>query len=98
MLRINPTDPHARYNIGNVYLRQQRYAEAAKQYENAFADNPNNPDIANNLGFALMSSGKLEEALPWFEKALALNPKHALARRNMATLQEANNDLKNNPF
>lgn len=73
-LKIDPSrdDLHAR--LGNIYTTEQRFEEAAAQYELAVK---NNPDAANrySLGQGYMATGRLDEAKAQFEMVKQLSPK-----------------------
>ncbi|MBP7864705.1 MAG: tetratricopeptide repeat protein [Acidobacteria bacterium] len=61
-------------NLGNVYLEQERFAEAFDQYAQALRVNPRNAYALANLGRLRLREGKPAEALPWLDQALAEDP------------------------
>jgi tetratricopeptide (TPR) repeat protein len=72
------------YNIGNVYMKQNKFAEAVTYYRKSIASNPQNSDAFNNLGTVLKEQKQYDAALKAFTQALTLNPGFALAKCNIA--------------
>jgi tetratricopeptide (TPR) repeat protein len=61
VLAIDPTDLGARVNLGQLYLQQRKYDEAAELFRAAFAAEPYNATAAYNLGVALTRGGRTDE-------------------------------------
>lgn len=93
-IELNPKFSEAKNNLGNVYLDQRRYAEAAKLYEEVVADllYPA-PFIAQgNLGWALFKKGDVQPGIEHLKMAVALNPKFCLGYKNLGLVFEVKGD------
>lgn len=73
-LRINAERDDLHVQLGNIYTTEERYAEAAEQYELAVKSNPS---AANrySLGQGYMAIGRLDEAKAQFELVRQASPK-----------------------
>jgi len=71
---VQPNDPMALYNRGNVLRDLQRYEEALASYDRALALNLKSPELFNNRGNVLRDLSRLREALESYEQALAMQP------------------------
>lgn len=87
-LEIDPNFSEARVNLGNLYVDQGRYAEAAKLYEQSLNDmRYETPYLAQgNLGWAYYKLGRTDEAIDQIKAAVTLNPKFCLGFRNLGTI------------
>jgi type IV pilus assembly protein PilF len=90
-LALDPQLSEARVNLGNVFLAQGRFEEAAKLYREALNDmRYATPYIAQgNLGWAQYKLGNLDEAVDHIRAAITLEPKFCLGYRNLAEIYEA---------
>jgi predicted Zn-dependent protease len=70
VLKLDPADVGARVNLGQLYLQQQRYAEAAELFRAAATSEPSNVTAAYGLATALSRSGAAEarEAMQHFQR------------------------------
>ncbi len=66
----------AHYNLGNLYSREDKLAEAVKHYEAALKAQPNYAEAHNNLGQVLLRQRRFDEALAHYEAAVRLRPEH----------------------
>jgi tetratricopeptide (TPR) repeat protein len=55
-------------------LKQERFADAERVYEQILKLNPRSAEAHSNLGIALYGQGRYDEAIPQYRKALELNP------------------------
>ena len=93
-VQINPENPVAQYNFGNVLYRKQSYAEAELAYSIAVQKSSEKSRKENafyNKGVALSRQKKLEESIAAYKEALKLDPSDEAARLN---LQKALLELK----
>ena len=74
------------YKEGERYLKQGKYAEAVKFYEEKVKAKPDNPVLRNQMGFSYAKVGKYMEARREYEKAIELNKDYAEAYYNLGTL------------
>jgi Ca-activated chloride channel family protein len=89
-----PSNPVARFNLGNALLKQDKAEEALAQFEasaNAGRSKVEKADALYNRGVVLTRQGKLGESIDAYKTALRLNPADTLARQN---LQRALNEKK----
>lgn len=66
----------AHNNLGVVYLKSNRFYEAANEFEWARKLMPGHPDPRMNLALTLEHVGRIEEALATYETALEVYPNH----------------------
>jgi len=76
----------AHYNIGNLYSRQGKLAEAVQHYEAALKAEPNYAEAHNNLGTVLLRQGRFAEAIAHHSEAVRLKPEY-LYYFNLANAQ-----------
>jgi tetratricopeptide (TPR) repeat protein len=81
---IDPANAEAHYNFGNIYLAQDRPAEAAGEYEKAIKAKPNYSKAYANLGIALSWMGKHDEGMENFRRAAKIDPNNIEAHFNLA--------------
>lgn len=88
VIELNPEAAGALVNLGTVYYRERRFAEAEQYYKDAATADPGYPLAEFNLGNLYDEEGRLREALDHYQRALALNPQYADAHFNLALLCE----------
>jgi Flp pilus assembly protein TadD len=71
--------------MGDLLLSQQRYADAAAEYQRAL-EGGSVAEIEIKLGMALMGARQSEPAARAFERALALDPRAAAAHQGLAEI------------
>jgi len=72
LLKQDPNAHALRYALGNLYAREQRWAQAQSAYFEAFRAAPGEADYAFNLAVALDQLGKREAAETYYDEALEL--------------------------
>ncbi|OUL35186.1 hypothetical protein BV372_11700 [Nostoc sp. T09] len=77
VLRIDPNNFVAYYNLGCALYKQKKLEQAIAAYEKAIQLNPKNADAYVGMADALFSQKKLEQAIAAYKKAIQLNPKNA---------------------
>lgn len=92
VLEFNPSAAGALVNLGTIYYRQRKFAEAEKYYIDAIAADPEYALAQFNLGNLFDEQGRVAEALDHYRQALALNPNYADAHFNLALLCERTGD------
>jgi len=88
VLELNPEAAGALVNLGTIYYRQRKFAEAEKYYRRAIDADPSYPLAQFNLGNLYDEQGRVVEALEHYRRALHLNPQYADAHFNLALLCE----------
>ncbi len=77
---------NAHLNMGGVYLRQGKFAEAVEASRQAVQAKPDHAGAHSQLGDALRKLGRLDEAAEAYREALRLAPNHAKARRQLGRI------------
>ncbi len=87
-LELNPAAAGALVNLGTIYYRQGKFADAERFYRDAVAADAAYPLAQFNLGNLFDEQNRLGEAVERYQRALALNPNYADAHFNLALLCE----------
>jgi Flp pilus assembly protein TadD len=73
-IEINPLDPLAHANLGQVYVAQKKFAEAVPELEKAVTLQPNNPVLLISLGQSYIATNQTDKGMAQFEKAISVSP------------------------
>ena len=92
VLEYNPSAAGALVNLGTIFYRQRKFAEAEKYYVQAIAADPEYALAQFNLGNLFDEQGRAAEAFQHYRQALALNANYADAHFNLALLCERTGD------
>ena len=92
-VELNPAAAGALVNLGTIYYRQHKYAEAERHYLRAVEVDSNYPLAHYNLGNLYDEQADLERAEQHYVTALRLNPSYADAHFNLALLAERKGDF-----
>jgi Flp pilus assembly protein TadD len=84
VMTLDPNDPAAGLNLGNLLRVQHRTVEAEAAYRWAVKVDPNFPQAWHNLADLLDESGRLTEAVDCERRALTADPQNADAMFNLA--------------
>jgi tetratricopeptide (TPR) repeat protein len=84
-LRVGP-DKTALYNLANLLLSREEFAEAIDRYRETLEIDANDPRVHNNLASALFASGDLNAAEQHFRAAIFIAPKYYRAYNNLGML------------
>ena len=87
VLSQRPNHAGALGNLGVVYSRMGRFADAVRVYRQALKIAPSDPQLNLNLGLAYLKQDDYKLAKPYVEKVLTAMPGHAQARELLATAQ-----------
>jgi tetratricopeptide (TPR) repeat protein len=88
-LSVNPREPVALLNLGNVYFRQGNAQQAIALYRQAIAANPGLAPAHFNLGRAYAMSGQLAQARSEIERGLAFEPENSDGQAMLRELDRA---------
>jgi tetratricopeptide (TPR) repeat protein len=88
VVELNPGAAGAWVNLGTIYYRERRFAEAEVYYKEAVNADASYPLAEFNLGNLYDEQGRVAEAFDHYRRALALNPQYADAHFNLALLSE----------
>ena len=83
-IALEPGNPIAQYNRGNVLRELKRLDDALTSFDRALALMPTHVEGWTNRGTVLQELGRSAEALVSFDRALALSPQHLAAHFNRA--------------
>ncbi|MDR2139082.1 MAG: tetratricopeptide repeat protein [Tannerella sp.] len=101
---VNPRSVEGAYDLGNALYRQQKYPEAAEQYqlvtgqserllsENRTANATRLAQVYHNLGNIGMQSKEYAKSVEAYKQSLRLNPKDDETRYNLALAQKLLDD------
>jgi tetratricopeptide (TPR) repeat protein len=93
VLKADPANNVARYNLGNIAYRRKQFEEAAKDYDNVTAQNTAETKAAagawNNKGLSYVQQKDLPKAIESFKQSIRENPFDEEVRNNLnKALQE----------
>jgi tetratricopeptide (TPR) repeat protein len=72
-----PTVDAIAFELGAVYDKQKKFAEAESAFKDVLARNPENATALNYLGYMLAERGeRLDESVGYLKKALAIEPEN----------------------
>ena len=81
----------ASFNVGDALYKQEKYDEAAKQFEHlseSDIDKAAKGAMYHNLGNSMLQSNKLEESIEAYKDALRNNPNDLETKYNLAFAQD----------
>ena len=85
-VKKSPGKARPHYNLGNVFTRQEKTAEAIDQYSKTLKINPDHEKAHYNLGIALAKQGKIDEAIDHYTSALKIKPDYAKVHNNLGNI------------
>jgi Ca-activated chloride channel homolog len=94
VLKSDPANETARYNLGLALYHQQKFSEAEAIWKNLSKESANSGMRSNshyNKGVIQSHEKRLQESIDSYKDALRINPNDVEAREN---LQKALNELK----
>lgn len=105
-LEVNPRSTEGIFNLGNALYRQEKYPEAAEQYqliaaqkERFLSENPANIErlaqVFHNLGNIGMKNKEYAKSVEAYKQSLRMNPKDDETRYNLALAQKLLDDQQN---
>ena len=93
-IKADPKFDRAYYELGSIYLRQQRLAEAREAFENVTRFNPDDYEAEGSLGILSLRQRDLDQAEAHFRAALRINPDDKLAANYLIRVLDAKARLK----
>src|SRR5262245_21495906 len=89
LIRREPGNVRARYQLGLAYARGDRYLEASREFLAVLEKDPVRPDVLNDLGASYLVQERYYEALVALRGARAARPNYAEAWSNLGRLHLA---------
>ena len=86
----DPKNALAHMILGEVYFKESKYAEAAKEYRAAYDQDPKDAEVAG-LGAAYVATGQWTEAEPVLRQVVKANPSDAVSLQNLGIALAAQN-------
>jgi tetratricopeptide (TPR) repeat protein len=83
----NPRDVATRVQLGNLYFDHDRFAEAARWYEDALKIDQRNVNVSTDLGIAYYYMNQPDAALKQFDQSLAIEPGHTKTLLNVGVVK-----------
>lgn len=90
VIKVEPNNPAAYYNLGIALNSQNKLDEAAAAYRQSLRINPSDAVALNNLGNLLLNQGKLNEAIEILQEALIVPEQPEKTPASSHTLANAN--------
>jgi Ca-activated chloride channel homolog len=90
-LNKNKDSYKAAFNLGDAYYKQEKYEEAAEQFQALTHKATSKDKLAqayHNLGNSFLKSKKYQESIDAYKNALKNNPKDEETRYNLACAQQ----------
>jgi len=88
-IRLLRKGAEAHWSVGNAFLVQKRYSEAAREFRKALEQNPKMVPALISLGDTYLAQEATEEALQAYEAALILSPKLLRCHFKLAELHSS---------
>ncbi|GAB4315579.1 MAG: hypothetical protein Kow0059_07720 [Candidatus Sumerlaeia bacterium] len=83
ILKINPNDFEAQYQIALSLYEEQKWDEAIAELKKLSQQYPKNVEVLNLLGWALLNAGQVDAAFMQWKKSLQQDPKNPNTRQNI---------------
>jgi len=81
-------DPQYQYNVGLVYLQNDRLDEAIDYFNKSVSLSPNFDLALNALGLTYFMKGEFPKSVEYFEKCLVINPEFTEARNYLGSVYQ----------
>jgi tetratricopeptide (TPR) repeat protein len=104
-LEVNPRSTEGTYNLGNALFKQQKFPEAAEQYQliagrgDKMVETPEGKarlaEVYHNVGNISMHNKEYAKSIEAYKQSLRLNPKDDETRYNLALAQKLLQDQQN---
>ena len=83
-IQVNPSDPAAHFNRGNLLFALQRYQDAVESYDQTLRLDPQHPQAHNNRGSAQHALKQYQAAVDSYDNAIRIKPDYAEAYSSRA--------------
>ncbi len=82
------------YNLGIVFMKTERYSEAAAAFESALKIKSRDSDILTEAGSAYQALGENDKALSYYERALETAEDKSVVYNNIGTIYFSEENYK----
>lgn len=79
LIEIEPDNADAYYNLGYMFVKQEKFKEAAVEFTKAIELRPNFEFAYSNLGYCYTKLKKYKESIEVYKKLTSLNPQNGEA-------------------
>ncbi|MFH0794870.1 MAG: tetratricopeptide repeat protein [bacterium] len=83
ILKLNPHDFEAQFQIARSHMEGQKWPEAIKELMSLHHAHPRNTEVLNLMGWAQLNGGQVDTAFNTWRKAMAIDPKNYTTRENI---------------
>lgn len=88
-VRLNPTFPSARFNLGRLYLEEGDLPRGITEIQEALRLYPTFAEAHETLGMAYTEQGQYDKAITHLRRAISLHPGLAVSRNHLGRLYMA---------
>ena len=93
-IRAKPDFDKAYYDLGMIWLSQNKLKEAEAAFKGVVRLNPEDYQAYGNLGIICLRDGRLEKAEQYLRAAVRLNPEDTVARQNLEAVLRSKSAAK----
>jgi Tfp pilus assembly protein PilF len=87
LIRFQPTQPLALFNLGYIALGKNQLDEAIQWFSRSWEANNLYADALFNRGYCFLLKGDKSRAKLDFQKTLEIDPKHVLAKARLSEIK-----------
>ncbi len=93
VLQKDPSILEARYILGNIYSKQDRFEKAIEEYKKALEVDPDYYDAIFGLAIVYKNSGQLDEAIIGFKRLIAFDQRDTKPYLHLGDIYESKGEL-----
>lgn len=86
MTRLDPNSWHVHKVQAEIYVSEERYADAVTEYQKAISLEPRNSDLYDALGNTYRKTSQLDLAEKTYRQEMNLNPNNPIAMYNVGSI------------
>lgn len=83
ILKLNPNDFEAHFQLANALMEEKKYPEALKELSAIAAKHPKNTEVLNMMGWAQLNNGQKDEAFNSWKRSMMIDPKNGQTREQL---------------
>jgi Flp pilus assembly protein TadD len=93
VVSLDPDNEFARNQLGLMYAKQEKFAQAQQQFAAVVQKSPDNIFARTWLGVLLLNQGKVDQARKEFESILSLDPSNANGYYFLGVMHAVDHDM-----